>query len=64
MQFKELMGNITQRELAEKLGTTQQLISRWVSGKGVPKTTDLPRIAKALKVPVEQVLECFTKEAK
>lgn len=62
MQFKELMGNVTQRELAMKLGATQQLISRWVSGKGVPKTTDLPRIAKALNVPVERVLECFTSE--
>ena len=62
MQFKELMGNVTQRELANKLGTTQQSISRWASGKGVPKTTDLPKIAKALNVPVERVVECFTSE--
>lgn len=64
MQFKELMGNVTQKELAKKLGSTQQLISRWASGKGVPKTTDLPRIANALNVSVEQVLECFTAEKK
>ena len=64
MRFKKLMGNVTQKELAQKLGSTQQLISRWASGKGVPKTTDLPRIAKALNVTVEQVLECFTAEKK
>ena len=58
MLFKELMGNTTQNELADKL------ISRWASGKGVPKTKDLPRIAKALNVSVEQVLECFTSETK
>ena len=64
MQFKELMGNVTQRELANKLGATQQLVSRWASGKGVPKTTDLPSIASALNVPVERALECFTSETK
>ncbi len=62
MSFKELMGEITQKELANGLGITQQSISRWVSGKGCPKTTDLPKIAKVLNVPVEQVLACFTED--
>ena len=34
----------------------------WETGRSVPKTTDLPKIAKVLNVPVEQVLACFTKD--
>lgn len=65
MNFKELRESkeIRQRLLAEKLGVKQGTISMWETGRSVPKTTDLPKIAKVLNVPVEQVLACFTKDA-
>lgn len=34
----------------------------WETGLSAPKITDLPKIAAALNVPVEQVLECFIKK--
>ena len=59
--FKKLLVNcdITQEELAEKLNVTQALISKWVTGKGVPRTQMLPKIANALKVDVSEVVACF-----
>lgn len=45
---KEL--NLSQKELAEKLGKTQSVISSWEIGTGVPDASQLPSIAKALGV--------------
>lgn len=66
MSFRDLRkkAEVTQTEIAKYLGITQGSISMWETGKSVPKTTDIPKIAAALKVPVEQVLECFTAETK
>lgn len=65
MNFKELREskNIKQMMLAERLGVKQGTISMWETGRSIPKTTDLPKIAKVLNVPVDQVLACFTGEA-
>ena len=62
--FKKLLANsgMNQEQLAQKLKVTQALVSKWVTGKSVPKTTMLPDIAAALKVSVETVVECFIKE--
>ena len=50
--FKKLLANseMNQEQLAQKLKVTQALVSKWVTGKSVPKTTMLPDIAAALKV--------------
>lgn len=62
--FKKLLGNcgITQEELAEKLNVTQALISKWVTGKGAPRTQMLPSIASVLKVDVSVVVACFANQ--
>ena len=62
--FKKLLANcgITQEELAEKLNVTQALISKWVTGKGVPRTQMLPNIATALNVDVTVVVDCFANQ--
>lgn len=59
--FKKLLANsgITQEDLAKKLDVTQALISKWVTGKGAPRTQMLPDIASALKVDVSEVVACF-----
>lgn len=49
----------TQTALAKELGISQGALSMWETGLSAPKITDLPKIAAALNVPVEQVLECF-----
>lgn len=64
MEFKQLRksAGVTQMFLAKKLGITQSALAMWETGKSRPKTTDLPKIANVLNVPVERVLECFTSE--
>ena len=45
---KEL--DLSQKELADKLGKAQSVISSWELGTGVPDANQLPAIAKALGV--------------
>ncbi|MDO4649391.1 MAG: helix-turn-helix transcriptional regulator [Eubacteriales bacterium] len=46
---------MTQRELAEKVGTTETSISRYVSGERIPKAPMCIKIAKALDTDVEML---------
>lgn len=63
MDFKLLREKacFTQKELASVLGLRQGAIAMWETGKSAPKTTDLPKIAEALKVTVEDIVNCFSK---
>lgn len=49
-------NNITQRELAERTGTTECTISRYVSGERVPHANNLCKIAKALNVSTDYLV--------
>lgn len=62
--FKKLLANskTTQEELAVKLNVTQALISKWVTGKGTPRTQMLPNIASALNVDISEVVSCFANQ--
>lgn len=48
--------NITQKELAERLGTSQQNLAQYENGKRNPKIETLQKIATALDVTVEELL--------
>ena len=48
--------NITQKELAERLGTSQQNLAQYENGKRNPKLETLQKIAKALEVTIEELL--------
>lgn len=48
---------LTQRELAEKMGTTQQNLAQYESGKRYPKLVTIEKIASALKVPLNTLLD-------
>ena len=50
---------LTQRELADAIGSTEVSISRYVNGERIPKTTTCILIAKALDCKVED-LYCKT----
>lgn len=54
--------NITQAELAKTLGLKQSSVAMWETGKSVPKTTDLPKLAKVLNVSVGEIINCFTEK--
>jgi transcriptional regulator with XRE-family HTH domain len=46
---------LTQTELAEKLGTTQFVITNYERGRNNPTTAKMPEIAKALGVTLEEL---------
>lgn len=54
MSFKENLkaalqnNNMSQMQLSEKLGTTQQTVSRWVNGINEPDLSTLIEICKIL----------------
>lgn len=46
---------MSQKELAEKLGKAQTVISSWETGAGIPDANQLPAIAKALGVSLGDI---------
>lgn len=48
--------NITQLELAEKLGVTDRAVSKWETGIGYPDVTLLPQIADVFGVSIDYLL--------
>ena len=50
-------NNLTQEELAAKLGTTKQSISRYESDQRSPKITKVGEIAKLLNLPLSYFLD-------
>jgi transcriptional regulator with XRE-family HTH domain len=47
--------DIYQREAAEQIGVTQQVLSRWIHGQNTPKAEHIPAIARFLGVPQAEV---------
>ncbi len=56
--IKELRekNNVTQLQLADKLGVSDKTISKWETGKGYPDITLLDPIANALSVSVAELI--------
>lgn len=46
----------TQKQLAEKLGTTQRTVAAWESGESVPRKTTQVNISKAFGLPRDHFL--------
>lgn len=58
IRYLRIQKNMTQKELGEKLGgIPQQQIGRWENGKSNPKLNTLHKIAAALSVNVNDLLE-------
>lgn len=56
--------NMTQKDLAEKIGCTDKAISRWETGKGLPDMSFIIPLSKVLNVSVSELIygEKFTPE--
>ena len=50
-------SGITQEQLAQKLGVTNQAVSKWENGTSDPSTSNLIAIAKLYNVPPEEILQ-------
>lgn len=48
--------NLTQEDLAEKLGVSRQSVSKWESGSGYPETEKLIALAKLLEVSLDKLM--------
>lgn len=48
--------NMTQKELAEKIGVTDKAVSRWETGKGFPDVSILKTLAEVLNVSVTEIV--------
>jgi transcriptional regulator with XRE-family HTH domain len=51
-----LITELTQTEIAEKLGVAQPLISRWMSGRCMPRLSTISKLAIALGVDEQELL--------
>lgn len=49
-------NNMTQKQLAELLGTTQQTVSRWLTGANEPDLSTLLKICKFLNETPNSIL--------
>ncbi len=58
-QLKKIMfeQDITQQELASRLGVTQTIISRWVRGSFNPNMNSIKKISSVLGVPVTYLMD-------
>ena len=54
--------NKTQREIETALGLANSTVSKWENGICQPQIEQIPKLAKALGVSVEEVVACFEKQ--
>ena len=48
--------NLTQKDLAEKIGCTDKAISRWETGKGLPDVSYMKKLCEILEISVDELL--------
>lgn len=57
-------ANLTQQELAIKLGVTNKAISKWENGSAKPTTNTLKKIAILFNFPIEKLLQVKERKEK
>ena len=56
-RFNKIIGkDAKQKDVAEKIGTTRQTVSNWISGNAVPDMSALVKIASAYHISVDYLL--------
>lgn len=55
-------SNLTQTELAQKLGVTNKAISKWENGKAKPTTNTLKKICVLFNISIEKLLDINKEE--
>ena len=58
MKRKDLLiTELTQCELADKLGVSQPLVSKWFSGRVIPRPETFNRLSLATNTPVKELID-------
>lgn len=47
---------MTQKQLAEKIGVSDKAVSRWETGKGLPDTSIMPQLCSVLDININELL--------
>lgn len=55
-QYRE-RAEITQKEMADRLGVKQSAVSMWETGAALPRADMLPKIAKLLGCTISDLFE-------
>ena len=58
----ELKGDMSEDELAERLGVTQTSLNRWLNKKYFPRFTSLEKIANYMAITVDDLLQRLDEE--
>lgn len=53
---------LTQKQFADAIGVSQQLISKWINHKCEPQIEMLYKIADYLYVDITTIIDCFRKQ--
>ena len=56
ISFLRKQKDMTQNELAEKIGVTDKAVSRWETGRGFPDISLLPSISEVLGVSISEIV--------
>jgi transcriptional regulator with XRE-family HTH domain len=51
-----LITNMTQQQLADKLGVSQPLVNKWFSGKTIPRPKTIQRICEVTGISQEEFI--------
>ncbi len=62
IQYYRQLNSISQKEFAEKLGTTQQRVSEWERNKIEPSFFNIIKILKVLSISFEELIEDITND--
>ena len=57
-------NNLTQKELAAKLGVTYQAVSKWENGKNIPDIGILKEISNEFNIDIAEILDGKIKTSK
>lgn len=57
LKRERIAAGLSQKELAAKIGTTQQLLSRWECGKVEPTLSSIIGIMKALNIKFDELVD-------
>lgn len=61
---QRMLNGWTQGKLARKLDRSTACVSAWETGVRIPRVTELPELALAIRLPRRQIVDAILKERK